>query len=246
MANKTGNPFLDHDLSEFFDPREYMEQFQTSGFDNKRLMEAHRKNVEALTEANRDAFEGAQAMARRQAEIVRDAMDEAAKAMQQAQSVGINDQRVANKQTEIAKNAFETALKHARELAEIGAKSQNETVKLLDQYTVEHFKQMRHDIQSISTSYEEGEKEQIFDKLGTQTESGGNNDSEEVTQEDFDRVNSLILSLKLILNSRFRHLPDFADRFGLPASCCHHTSFAARLGGRGGFALLAEVPEQRR
>jgi hypothetical protein len=53
-------------------------------------------------------------------------------------------------------------------------------------------------------------------------------------------------TIKLILNSRFQHLPGFADRFGLPASCCHHTSFAARSDGRGGLALLAEVPEQRR
>ena len=61
-----------------------------------------------------------------------------------------------------------------------------------------------------------------------------------------DIVQDSYLKFWLILNSRFRHLPDFADRFGLLVSCCHHTSFAARLGGRGGFARLAEVPEQRR
>jgi threonine/homoserine/homoserine lactone efflux protein len=54
---------------------------------------------------------------------------------------------------------------------------------------------------------------------------------------------SLAFLLRLILNSRFGHLPDFADRFGLPASCCHHTSFAGRSGGRGGRVLLAEVSE---
>jgi len=49
MASKTGNPFLDQDFSEFFDPRKYMEQFQTPGLDNKGFMEAHRKNIEAVT-----------------------------------------------------------------------------------------------------------------------------------------------------------------------------------------------------
>ena len=78
MASKTGNPFMDQNFTEMFDPRKYMDQFQMPGLDNQGLMEAHRKNIEAVTEANRVAFEGAQAMARRQTEIVREAMDEAA------------------------------------------------------------------------------------------------------------------------------------------------------------------------
>jgi phasin family protein len=148
MASKTGNPFLDQNFTEMFDPRKYMDQFQMPGLDNKGLMEAHRKNIEALTEANRVAFEGAQAMARRQTEIVREAMDEAAKAMTQVQGAGSNEERVA-KQTEIAKNAFETALKHARELAEMSAKSQNEALELLNKRVAESFDEMRDSMQTV-------------------------------------------------------------------------------------------------
>ena len=148
MASKTGNPFLDQNFTEMFDPRKYMDQFQMPGLDNKGLMEAHRKNIEALTEANRVAFEGAQAMARRQTEIVREAMDEAAKAMTQVQGAGSNEERVA-KQTEIAKNAFETAVKHARELAEMSAKSQNEALELLNKRVAESFDEMRDSMQTV-------------------------------------------------------------------------------------------------
>ncbi|WP_200343822.1 phasin family protein [Rhodovibrio sodomensis] len=148
MASKTGNPFLDQNFTEMFDPRKYMDQFQVPGLDNKGFMEAHRKNIEALTEANRVAFEGAQAMARRQTEIVREAMDEAAKAMTQVQGAGSNEERVA-KQTEIAKNTFETALKHARELAEMSAKSQNEALELLNKRVAESFDEMRDSMQTV-------------------------------------------------------------------------------------------------
>jgi phasin family protein len=148
MANKTGNPFLDQNFAEMFDPRKYMDQFQTPGLDNKHLLEAHRKNIEALTEANRVAFEGAQAMARRQTEIVREAMDEASKAMQQVQHANSNEERVA-KQTEIAKHAFESALKHARELAEMSAKSQNEALELLNKRIAEGFDEMRDNMQTV-------------------------------------------------------------------------------------------------
>jgi phasin family protein len=154
MASKTGNPFLDQNFTDMFDPRKYMDQFQMPGLDNKGLIEAHRKNIEAMTEANRVAFEGAQAMARRQTEIVREAMDEAAKAMSQVQNAGSNEERVA-KQTEIAKNAFETALKHARELAEMSAKSQNEALELLNKRVAESFDEMR---ESMQTVVKQGEK----------------------------------------------------------------------------------------
>lgn len=148
MANKTGNPLIDQNLTEMFEPQKYMDHFQMPGLDNKALMEAHRKNIEALAEANRVVVEGAQAMARQQTEIVCKAMDEAAQAMQQAQQAGSNEEIVA-KQTEVYKSAFETALKHARELAETGAKSQNEALDLLNKRVAESLDEMRDSMQTL-------------------------------------------------------------------------------------------------
>ncbi|MBK1671458.1 hypothetical protein CKO28_26010 [Rhodovibrio sodomensis] len=148
MANKTGNPFMDQSLTEVFDPQKYMDQFQMPGLDNKDLMEAHRKNIEALAEANRVVFEGAQAMARQQTEIVCKAMDGAAQAMQQAQQAGSNEEIVA-KQTELSKSAVDNALKHARELAETGAKSQNDALELLNKRVAENLDEMRDRMQTL-------------------------------------------------------------------------------------------------
>jgi phasin family protein len=130
MATKTGNPFLDQDFEKVFDFKRYTEQFQVPGLDSTALIEAQRKNIEALTQANRVAFEGYQAVVQRQSEIFRQAMDEAAKAMQDVGQVNAPEDRMA-KQAEIAKQAFETAVKNTRELAEMSAKSQNEALELI-------------------------------------------------------------------------------------------------------------------
>lgn len=148
MANKTGNPFLDQDFSEIFDFKKYAEQFQVPGVDTSALLETQRRNIEAVTQANRVAFEGAQAVAQRQSEIMRQAMQEAAEAMQQVTSAGTPEDRM-NKQTEIAKKAFETALKNAKELADMSAKSHSEAVELINKRVTESFDELRDTLQSI-------------------------------------------------------------------------------------------------
>jgi len=150
MATKTGNPFLDQDFSEVFDFSKYMQQFQVPGVDTKALVDAQRKNIEAMTQANRVAFEGAQAVVQRQAEIVREAMSEAADAMQNLNGAGTPEERVA-KQTEIAKHAFDTALKNIRELSEMSQKSNNEAIELINKRVAASFDEMRETMQAAAT-----------------------------------------------------------------------------------------------
>lgn len=150
MTTKTGNPFLDQDFSDVFDFSKYAQQFQVPGVDTKALVEAQRKNVEAMTQANRIAFEGAQAVAQRQADIMRDAMSEAADAMQRLNGAGAPEDRVA-KQTEIAKHAFDTALKNIRELAEMTQKSNNEAMDLINKRVASSFDEMRETMQAAAT-----------------------------------------------------------------------------------------------
>jgi len=149
MANKTGNPFLDQDFSDFFDFKKYADQFQMPGMNNQALVEAQRKNMEALAQANRIAFEGAQAVVQRQQDIVRQAMDEATKAMQQVQNAGSNEERVA-KQAEIMKKAFETAHKNVRELTEMSTKSNSEAIELINKRVAESFDEMRGQLQDVA------------------------------------------------------------------------------------------------
>jgi hypothetical protein len=55
----------------FFDFTKLMSQFRLPGVDFGALVDRERKNIEALAEANRIAFEGWQSLVRRQAEILR-------------------------------------------------------------------------------------------------------------------------------------------------------------------------------
>lgn len=148
MSNKTGNPFLDQNFAEAFDFTKYAEQFQVPGVDNKALMDTYRKNIEAVSQANRVAFEGAQAVAQRQGEIMRQAMEEAVQAMQQGGNSSSPDQQLA-KQSEIAKKAFESGLKNARELAEMSAKSNQEAMELINKRMAESFDELREAVQSV-------------------------------------------------------------------------------------------------
>src|SRR5262249_20553508 len=87
-------------------------------FDVEAAIATQRKNVEALTAANRVAFEGVQAVFRRQAELVRESVDELSKASKEFTTAGSTEDKLV-KQTEPDKTAFETPLANVRELPEI-------------------------------------------------------------------------------------------------------------------------------
>jgi len=116
----------DFDMTKLTDQfQQFMQQYKLPGVDVDALMAGQRKNMEALTNANRVAFEGVQAVARRQSEILKETMDEATKAVEAISKSG-SPPEAAAKQAEVAKDAFERALANMRELAEMVAKSQEE------------------------------------------------------------------------------------------------------------------------
>lgn len=125
MAKQARNPFLDWDVSKFADMQKLTEQFAVPGVpgvDTTVLVEAQRKNMETLTAANRAAYEGAQAIAQRQAEILRDAASEAVKATRELSTASTPQDHFA-KQAQLMKQGYEAAIANWRELAEMNAKS---------------------------------------------------------------------------------------------------------------------------
>ncbi len=74
------NPFANVDFSKFdmskFDITKMMGDVKIPGFDVQAIMDAQRKNIEALNAANQTAVQGMQAVAQRQAEILTQAMNE--------------------------------------------------------------------------------------------------------------------------------------------------------------------------
>lgn len=127
---KTGNPFLDGDFGDLMDFSKFTTPFKLPNLDSTALVETQRRNIEAVTQANRVAFEGLQAVSQRQVEILRRAMDEATKAVREIAAPGQPAEKLAV-QTEMLKDAYETVLANVRELTEITTKSNTEAADLL-------------------------------------------------------------------------------------------------------------------
>ena len=130
------NPFLD------FDVTKVMSEFRVPTLDVDAVVASQRKNIEALTQANQLAVEGVQAVARRQVEIARQAMEEfSAMIRDLAQPVSPED-RLA-KQAEFSKQALEKGLTNARELTEMVAKANNEAFNVINKRLSEGLDEVR-------------------------------------------------------------------------------------------------------
>lgn len=148
---KTGNPFLDMDFTQYQDFKKWSEQFQIPGLDMQSMMEAQRKNLEAISQANRIAVEGAQALAQRQMEILRSTMEEASKVMSDLAASGTPEERMA-KQADVVRDAFERAIANMRELAEMGAKSNTEALDLINKRISEQLEEIKGMISDMQTT----------------------------------------------------------------------------------------------
>jgi len=139
---KTGNPFLDGDFGAMMDFTKVTEQFNVPGVDSKALVESQRRNIETLAEINRVAFDGARAIMQRQAEIMRQAMEEATKAVRELSKPGKPEDAMA-KQAEIAKHAYEQCLVNARELADMGTKSNTQAAELFSHRVTDGLEELK-------------------------------------------------------------------------------------------------------
>ncbi|HIJ62729.1 MAG TPA: phasin family protein [Rhodospirillaceae bacterium] len=125
MAKQPEPSILDLDITKF------VGDLKVPGIDVESVVASQRKNIEALTQANKLAFEGVQAVFKRQVEIIRQSLEESAViAKEMVEASTPHDKAI--RQTELAKDVFERALANARELSEIIAKSNNEAFELLN------------------------------------------------------------------------------------------------------------------
>jgi phasin family protein len=117
-------------------------EFKVPGVDLDAVLQAQRKNIEALTAANRTAIEGAQAFGRRQSEILRQNLAELQSQFSTAVSAGAPEEKLA-KQTELAKSAFEKAIADMKELAELLAKSNTEAAEIVSKRVSASFDELK-------------------------------------------------------------------------------------------------------
>lgn len=117
-----------------FDFTKILSAYKVPGVDFSSLLERERKNIEAVARANKIAFEGWQALVKRQSEILQETMRET---MQAARK-----QDGAKARLDMAKEGFEKALSNMRELAEMATKSQKEAMGALQQRVSESMDEM--------------------------------------------------------------------------------------------------------
>jgi phasin family protein len=118
----SANPFTDF--------TKLLEQYKLPGVDMASVIEARRKDIDAITEANKIAYEGMQALVQKQTEILSKSMQEIQAATQQMTTSG-NPAEVMAKQGEFVQQGLQAALNNMRELAEMAQKSQAEALAVI-------------------------------------------------------------------------------------------------------------------
>jgi phasin family protein len=135
------NPIAGADwLSEF---TKVMGDMRAPGVDLETVVAMQRKNIEALTQANQLAMEGAQAVLRHQFEMTRRTMEELSAMFSGLwQPNGSVEDRMA-KQADFSKTAFEKSMSHARELSDLVSKANSEAFNVLTRRVTETLEELR-------------------------------------------------------------------------------------------------------
>ena len=124
------------DFAPFADFTKLAEQFKVPAVDTAAVIDAQRKNVEALSAVNHLAAEGFQAVAQRQAEIVRKSFEDAANVVNDLTATR-KPQESLVKQAELVKQGYVQAVANGRELFEMSAKCNAEAVDVLNKRVTE-------------------------------------------------------------------------------------------------------------
>jgi phasin family protein len=106
-----------------FDFAKLIESCQISGVDMMSLIDMEKKNIDALTEVNRSAYESWRNLMARQTEVFQETM--------KAIAAEAGNETVAGRRTEIARQGFEKALANMRQLAETATESQKQTIEIM-------------------------------------------------------------------------------------------------------------------
>ena len=110
----------------FEDLKKLIEKFQLPNLDIDALIDWQRKDMEALTEMNRQASEGLKALVERRNEILRESLAEWQAAIKEATST-----EAVSKRAEAAKQGMQKAIANFRELSEMEAQARNNAWKVV-------------------------------------------------------------------------------------------------------------------
>lgn len=154
----TQNPFDFSNIFKQFDPSSMTKQYQdffgkfnVPNLDMSALVEAQNKNVQALTAANQAMLEGAQSLMQRQAEMVKQVLEEASEAAKSLSSAA-NPQEAADKQVKLIEASFSEALSNFAEISEMVKNTQDETTKLVTARFNESLEEFRANVGKLKSA----------------------------------------------------------------------------------------------
>lgn len=122
--------------------RKLGEDMKVPAVDMDKIVDHHRKNLEALAASGKAAAEGATAIAAKQKEIVEAAVKDIQAAAENFKLPGSAQEMMAA-QSEFAKRAMEAAVKNTRDMAELVQKSNAEAVRVIQDRMKESFEEIR-------------------------------------------------------------------------------------------------------
>lgn len=132
-----------------FDPKKMADEFAKAAnstdvpkFDFDAIVALQKKNLDAFTAVSQLAVEGAQALAKRQSEMVQQAIEDATK-MNETFSKIDNPQAVAAAQADMLKGAFVQSVDNTRELAGLMTKSNAEATDAMNTRVVEALEEVK-------------------------------------------------------------------------------------------------------
>ena len=148
-AAAESNKALFGDITRMFSDMRFPTMLPDAGV----LMAAHRRNMDVLSQANRLALEGAQAVARRHMEIMQQTMSELTEHVRELAGSD-TPQHKAARQAELVKQSYERAVSNIRELSDLIQRSNGEAVALLN----DRFKEAMDEIKALMEKSGESKK----------------------------------------------------------------------------------------
>ncbi len=131
-AQQMGRSMMEKGMSGMADFSKLFAEMKMPGMGGMDVfLNAQRRNMEALSAANRVALEGAQAVAKRHMEIMQQTMSEMTESMRELSSPE-SPQAKAARQAEMLKVAYERAVAHIRELADLIQRANGEAIETLN------------------------------------------------------------------------------------------------------------------
>ena|SRR5271154_5817391 len=129
-------PFFDFDVTKMF------ADFRFRPFDVEAVWAAQRRNIEAFTQANQLAVEGAHALVKRQIEMTQQTFEDMSTMLRDMTQPASTEDRIA-KNTEFAKKVIDKSLSHGREIAALATKAGSEATEVLQKRATEGMDEMR-------------------------------------------------------------------------------------------------------